>query len=135
MYLLDTNVISELRHPRPHGGVLAWRATVADRDLYLSAATIGEIQTGIERTRDIDVVKAMEIERWALLLIDTFNLLPMDAETFRIWAHLMHRRSRSLYMDAMIAATAEQHRLTVVTRNVCDFVPFQSKVLNPFLYS
>jgi predicted nucleic acid-binding protein len=57
----------------------------------------------------------------------------MDAETFRLWAKLMHRRTHALDMDAMIAATAKQHNLIVVTRNVGDFIPFQVDVLNPFL--
>ena len=56
----------------------------------------------------------------------------MDAETFRLWAHLKHRRSDTLYQDAMIAATAEQHELTVVTRNVADFAQRAVEILNPF---
>lgn len=133
MYLLDTNVISELRRPHPHGAVLAWLVPIPSEDLYLSAATLGEIQVGIERTRDRDAAKANEIERWAVSLIANYNLLSMDADTFRIWARLMHRRSHALDMDALIAATARQHNFTVVTRNTCDFLPFHVKLLNPFL--
>ncbi|HWT17595.1 MAG TPA: type II toxin-antitoxin system VapC family toxin [Variovorax sp.] len=132
MYLLDTNVISELRRPRPHGAVVAWLAPIADSDLYLSAVTLGEIQAGIELTRDQDAVKADEIEKWAALLGASYNVLPMDAETFRLWAKLMHRSSNTLYEDAMIAATARQHALTVVTRNVNDFAGFGVQVFNPF---
>jgi predicted nucleic acid-binding protein len=132
MYLLDTNVISELRRPRPHGAVVAWLDTVADRDLCLSAVTLGEIQAGIEITRERDAAKAREIERWADSVAATYNVLPMDAPTFRIWAKLMHRRSDTLYEDAMIAATAIRHHLTVVTRNVADFSPFDVRLLNPF---
>ena len=62
MFLLDTNIVSELRKIRPHGAVVAWIETVADADLHLSAVTIGEIQAGIEITRDQDVIKAAEIE-------------------------------------------------------------------------
>ncbi|SFL64921.1 PIN domain-containing protein [Rugamonas rubra] len=61
-----------------------------------------------------------------------YNVLPMEAETFRLWARLMHGRSDTLYEDAMIAATAMQHELTVVTRNVGDFKHFDVKLLNPF---
>ncbi len=132
MYLLDTNVISELRRPRPHGAVLAWLASVADADLHLSAVTLGEIQAGIELTREQDAAKAGEIERWADRVAASYNVLPMDAETFRVWAKLMHRRSDTLYEDAMIAATARRHRLTVVTRNVADFSDFDVQLLNPF---
>ena len=64
MYLLDTNVISELRKPRPHGGVLAWIASVPDRELFLSALTLGELQAGVERTRRQDPQKAALIESW-----------------------------------------------------------------------
>jgi toxin FitB len=65
MYLLDTNVISELRRPRPHGAVGAWLESVADGDLHVSVVTLGEIQAGIELTREQDVAKAAEIEQWA----------------------------------------------------------------------
>ncbi|MDM0036283.1 type II toxin-antitoxin system VapC family toxin [Variovorax sp. J22P271] len=132
MYLLDTNVISELRRPRPHGAVLAWLQAVADSDLHLSAVTLGEIQAGIELTREQDAVKAAEIERWADQVAASYNSLPMDAQTFRIWARLMHRRSDTLYEDAMIAATALRHGLKVVTRNVGDFAAFGVDLVNPF---
>src|SRR5580698_3606758 len=107
MYLLDTNVISELRRPRPHGAVVAWLQSMPDSDLHLSAVTLGEIQAGIELTRDQDAAKAGEIERWVDLVSLSYNVLPMDAETFRLWARFMHRRSDTLYEDAMIAATAK----------------------------
>jgi predicted nucleic acid-binding protein len=133
MYLLDTNVVSELRKPRPHGAVLAWINAVDDADLHLSAVTLGEIQAGIELTRDQDLDKATEIERWLDQLAGAYNILPMDAAVFRQWAKLMHRQSDTLYEDAMIAATARVHRLTVVTRNVADFKSFGVTLLNPFL--
>ena len=132
MYLLDTNIISELRRLRPHGGVLAWLESVADSELYLSAVTLGEIQAGIEFTREQDVAKADEIERWADMVASSYNVLPMDAEIFRVWARLMHRRSDTLYEDAMIAATAKRHGLIVVTRNVSDFSQFKVDLFNPF---
>lgn len=132
MFLLDTNVVSELRRPRPHGAVLSWLRGTADGDLHLSAVTLGEIQAGIELTREQDPAKAAEIEAWTDLLAASWNVLPMDGETFRAWARLMHRKSDTVYEDAMIAATAVVHDLTVVTRNVADFRPFGVRVLNPF---
>lgn len=132
MYLLDTNVVSELRKPKPHGGVLAWLESVDDTKLYLSAVTLGEIQAGVEITREQDATKAVEIEAWLELVAASYNVLPMDAVVFRRWARLMHRTSNTLYEDAMIAATADVHGLTVVTRNVADFKSFGLALLNPF---
>ena len=132
MYLLDTNVVSELRKPKPHGAVLAWFSGLEDMQLHLSAVTIGEIQVGIELTREQDEAKAAEIEAWLEMVATSYNVLPMDAATFRAWAQLLHRKSDTVYEDAMIAATAKIHGLTVVTRNVADFKSFGVPLLNPF---
>ena len=111
MYLLDTNVVSELRRTRPHGAVVAWLKSVADEDLHLSAVTIGEIQAGLERTRGQDTARADEIKTW-LEQGQTFNVLDMDAPAFRAWAKLMHRKPDHLMEDATIAATAAIYGLT-----------------------
>jgi predicted nucleic acid-binding protein len=133
MYLLDTNVVSELRKPKPHGAVVQWMQEVSDAELHVSAVTIGEIQAGIELTREQDEPKAAELEQWLELVSGSFNVVPMDAAAFRVWARLMHRASDTLYEDAMIAATARVHKFTVVTRNVADFKHFGVNVVNPFL--
>ena len=132
MYLLDTNVVSELRRIRPHGGVLAWLESVEDPHLHLSAVTIGEIQAGVEITREQDQAKAAEIEAWLDDVARTFSVVSMDAQAFRCWARLMRRQSDTLMEDAMIAATAIVHGMTVVTRNVRDFEAFGVPTLNPF---
>jgi toxin FitB len=132
VYLLDTNIVSELRKPRPNRDVVAWLEPISDSELHLSAVTLGEIQAGIELARVGDPAKAAELEAWADLLASSYNLLSMDAACFRHWARLMHRQSDTVYEDAMIAATAQVHHLTVVTRNVRDFARFDVPVLNPF---
>jgi toxin FitB len=132
MYLLDTNVVSELRKPKPHGAVLGWLRSVDDSQLHISAVTLGEIQAGIELTREQDAAKAAAIESWLALVAASYNILPMDASAFRRWARLMHRQSNTLYEDAMIAATAQVNGLQVVSRNVADFKALGVKVFNPF---
>jgi predicted nucleic acid-binding protein len=132
VYLLDTNVISELRKARPHVGVMTWLRRVDDRNLHLSAISLGEIQAGIEITREQDPAKASEIEAWANQIVGIWNVLPMDTAAFRVWAKLMHRRSDILIGDAMIAATATVHGLCVVTRNAKDFRGFGVELFNPF---
>jgi predicted nucleic acid-binding protein len=132
MYLLDTNVVSELRRAKPHGAVLAWLADVSDAAIHISAVTIGEIQAGVEITREQDQERAIQIEQWLDQVMATFNVLDMDAQAFRGWARLMHRKSDDLIEDAMIAAIANVHHLTVVTRNVRDFKSLGVPTLNPF---
>ena len=133
MYLLDTNIVSELRRTRPHPSVVEWVRGTRSGDMFLSAVTIGEIQAGIEFTREQDPAKADELEAWlAQQLLGGFDILAMDADAWREWARLMHRRSDTLMLDAMIAAIAKVHRLIVVTRNVRDFEPFDVPLLDPF---
>lgn len=132
MYLLDTNVISELRRPKPHGAVVAWLEGIGDHDLHLSAVTLGELQAGVEVTRGQDPERAGQIEAWIDQVAQTWNVLPLDGRTLRVWAKLMHRRSDDLLVDALIAATAITHHLIVVTRNVRDFTPLGVETLNPF---
>lgn len=133
MYLLDTNIVSELRKRNPHRAVLSWLKAVPETALYLSAVTLGEIQAGIEITRKQDAAKAGEIEIWLEQLAQSSQILPADAAVFRRWAKLMHRRPDHHLENALIAATALIHGLTVVTRNTRDFKPFSVSLLNPFV--
>ena len=133
-YLIDTNVVSEMRKPKPHGAALAWLQGLTLGQGFFSAVTFGEIQKGVELTRQQDPVKANEIEVWASHLERTSQVLPMDAACFREYARLMIGRSDTLAEDAMIAATARVHGFTVATRNENDFAHFGVAVINPFRY-
>lgn len=135
MYLLDTNVVSELRKNKPHGAVLAWIKSVPDASLYLPSVTIGEIQAGIELTREQDPEKAAELDRWLDQVAASYNVLPLDGPAFRCRARLIHTAADTLYEDAMIAAIARVHQLTVVTRNTADFASLGVTLLNPFKYA
>lgn len=131
-YLLDTNVVSELRKPRPNSGVVTWIGNQKEEQLLISAVTLGEVQAGIERLSQHDSRKAEEIERWLDLLTDSYQVLPMDSACFREWGRLTWRKSDQLLEDAMIAATAKVHGLIVVTRNQKDFGQFGLNCVNPF---
>ena len=131
-YLLDTNVISELRKTKPHGGVVTWLSELREEQLYLSAVTMGELQAGVERVRQNDSSKAREIEAWVDQLAESSHVLPMDTECFREWGRLMEGKPDGLMEDAMIAATARVHDLVVATRNERDFRRLDVRVLNPF---
>lgn len=133
MYLLNTNLFSELRKPRSHGAVLAWLAPIAATDIFISAVTLAEIQAVIEITREEDAAKAQEIAAWANQVSASFRVLRMITEAYRLGAKLMHKQSAALYEDAMIAATAITRKLTVVTRNVRDFARFDVLVIKPFV--
>lgn len=131
-YLLDTNVISELRKQKPHGAVLQWLGELRSEHLFISVVTLAELQSGVERTRIQDPPKAAEIEIWIDRFASSFQMIPMDAVCFREWARLMHGKSDDLFEDAMIAATARVHGLIVATRNEADFRLFDVRIFNPF---
>jgi hypothetical protein len=132
VYLLDTNVVSELRKPKPHQGVVEWIRRAPEESLFLSVVSIGEIQAGIEITREQDPQKADEIEAWLTDVAQTYNIVTADAPVFRRWAQLMHHRPDHHLEEALIAATALVRDLVVVTRNVPDFKPFGVRILDPF---
>lgn len=131
-YLLDTNVVSELRKVRPHGAVVAWISDLLDEQLFVSAVSLGEVQRGIERVRHSDAQKAEEIERWLDQIVASYQILAMDAKCFREWGRLTCQKPDQLLEDAMIAATARVHGLIVATRNERDFNQFGIHCLNPF---
>ena len=133
MYLLDTNVVSELRRPFPNRAVLAWLDSVRSEELHFSAMTIAEIQRGIEQCRIEDPDKAQELTEWLQSrALAGFEVLAFDTHAAQAWGRMMRNQSGKLAQDAVIAATASSHSLTVVTRNVKDFRRLGVAYLDPF---
>ena len=131
-YLLDTNIISEIHKPRPHGGVVAWFDGLRDEQVCLSAVTLFELQEGIERTRRQDPTKAVALEAWVYELESSSIVLPMTGRCFRETARMMVGKQGELFYDVMIAATARMHGLIVATRNERDFRHLGVEMINPF---
>jgi len=121
-----------MRKPKPHGGALAWLQSLELGQVFFSAVTFGEIQRGVEIARRQNPAKANEIESWATQLERASQVLPMDSACFREYARLMYGRSDMLAEDAMIAATARVHVLTVATRNERGFGHLGVSIVNPF---
>jgi len=137
MYLVDTNVVSELRPSRshsPHAQVAAWAAAAAADQLFISSIVLLELQIGVLRKERTDPLQAGVLRRWLekhVLPAFASHILPVDTEVARRCAGLMVPDPRS-YRDALIAATALVHGLTVVTRNVRDFQSTGVRLLNPW---
>lgn len=132
-YLLDTNVVSELRRPKAHAGLIEWFDDQPAQALFLSIVTVGEIRQGIEQLRSRDAKQANLLNRWLGGLAQFYEdrLLFVDGSVADEWGRLRARRSVPV-MDALIAATARVHGLTLVTRNVRDFANLGVSLLNPF---
>jgi predicted nucleic acid-binding protein len=133
-YLLDTNILSETRKPQPAATVVGWIAATAPDRLYVSVLTIGEIEQGIARVRGRgDPHQASVLERWLRDVETGFEdrVLPVSLSVAAAWGHQRYGQPLPV-IDALIAATARVHGLTVVTRNVKDFELAGVPVLNPF---
>jgi len=133
MYLLDTDVISELRRRRRNRNIVAWISNVSAADLFLSVVTIGEIELGIARQRVRNPSFAKDLADWLEVTLRAYEerILPVTVGIARRWGRLAAQLGNK-QLDLAIAATALEHGLTVVTRNVSDFEPTGVTVLDPF---
>ena len=133
MYLLDTNVLSALRRPDRHPGPAAWLKSQGDADVFLSVVTIAEVERGIALQRPLNPEFARDLAQWAERILVWFadRILPVDAAAARRWGRLSASIGNQ-DIDLLIAATALEHGLTVVTRNVRHFAPTGVAVLDPF---
>ena len=131
MYLLDTVVISALRRPERHAPVAHWLQAQAPQTLYISVVTVGEIMYGAARQRRTQPAFAQLLEQWLEAVVTSFHdrVLPLDEATAKRWG-LLHAELGYTNSDLQIAATALRHNLTVVTRNVRDFIPTGVRVIN-----
>jgi predicted nucleic acid-binding protein len=135
IYLIDTNVISEVRKgDRCNARVASWYASIDDADIYLSVLVLGEIRGGIERARAKDPVKSRVLERWLAVLQESFadRILPVDHRVADAWGRMSAKRSVST-IDALLAATAKVHRMTLATRNISHVANLGVDILNPFV--
>lgn len=133
-YLLDTNVISELRKgDRADANVTAWFAGVAEEEIFLSLLTIGEIRRGIESVRRRDPDSAAALDRWLSLVSEAHGdrVIPVDHAIAEEWGR-MNVPDPLPVVDGLLAATARVLGLTLVTRNVADVAGTQVQLLNPF---
>lgn len=136
-YLIDTNVISEVRKgPRADPNVSAWYGSISDDSLYLSVLVLGEIRRGIERRRPQDAGQAAALERWLAAILRGFSdrILPIDRAVADEWGRMGVSRPISV-VDGLIAATAKVHAMTLVTRNIADVRDLGVAALNPFASS
>ncbi len=133
MYLLDTVVLSELRKRQRDPGVVAWIERQRSTDLFVSVISIGEIERGIALQQAKDATFARALAAWLdrVLALYADRILPFDLSAARRWGGLSAAIGNNS-ADLMIAASALEHGLTVVTRNVADFAPCGVSTLNPF---
>lgn len=133
-WLLDTNVLSELRKgQRADAGVRRWFDEAVDRDLFTSVLVVGELRRGVESIRRRDRAAADSLAQWLESLVDRFGerLLPVDAAVASRWGEL-NVPNPVPTVDGLLAATALVHDLTLVTRNVGDVGRTGARLLNPF---
>lgn len=133
-YLIDTNIISEIRKAEScNPCVAAWYESIADESVYLSVLVLGEIRKGIERARSKNPNQAGALEKWLATVCRSFaeRILPIDQAVADEWGRMSAKRPVST-IDALLAATAKVHGMTLATRNVDDVADLGAEVVNPF---
>jgi predicted nucleic acid-binding protein len=133
-YLIDTNIISEVRKGRRcNPNVASWYKSIDDASLYLSVLVMGEIRTGIEKIRSKDNAQAVALENWLVAVDKAFGerILTVDRAVASEWGRLNASRPLPV-IDSLLAATAKVHRMTLVTRNTSDIANLNVQILNPF---
>ena len=134
MYLLDTNVVSELRkRDRCDENVAAWYTGVSDDELFLSVLVLGEIRRGVEQIRDRDPQQCAALEQWLQDVTRRYaqRIFPIDERVSDVWGQFYYIRNVPV-VDGLLAATAKVHNLTLVTRNIQDVQGLGVNLLNPF---
>ncbi|KAB8317927.1 type II toxin-antitoxin system VapC family toxin [Tolypothrix campylonemoides VB511288] len=135
-YLLDTNILSELRKgKRCHPGVAGWFEKVDEQDIFLSVLVIGEIRSGIERIRRRDPKAAVDLDAWLKTIVTGYEsrILPITQAIAQEWGKINVPNPVST-VDGLLAATAKVHDLTLITRNVKDIQNVTVEFYNPFTY-
>lgn len=133
-YLLDTNIISEVRKgTKCDANVAAWYASIDDADIFLSVLVLGEIRKGVERARPSDPAQARALEKWLTTVAESFaeRVLTVDQAVADEWGRMGAKRPVST-VDALLAATAKVHGMTLATRNVSDVAGLGADLVNPF---
>jgi|ERR1035438_8350104 predicted nucleic acid-binding protein len=135
-FLLDTNAVSEWVKPRPNPGLIGWSESADEDGIFISVVSLAELRYGVERL--VESNRRRRLEQWLkheLPLRFETRILPIDAEVAEAWGRTVSRNEAAGRpigaMDAFLAATAETHQLTLVTRNVSHF-PLLKAVLNPW---
>jgi toxin FitB len=133
-FLIDTNVVSELRKVAPDPHVVAWHERHAMASAFLSVLVVGELRQGIERLRPRDLRRADALDRWLAGLLHSYQdrMLPVTRAIAEEWGRMNASPQPPPPVDGLMAATARVHRLTLVTRNVAHVAPTGVRVLNPF---
>ena len=133
-YLIDTNIISEVRKgERCNPNVARWYSSIGDDELYLSVLVLGEIRRGVELARPRDPDKASMLDAWLKEVTDAFQgrLLSVNQTVADRWGRMNAKRTLSV-VDGLLAATATVHGLTLATRNIGDVADTGANVVNPF---